>query len=804
MKPKQILAHAFSLLALSGTSLLAQNTVTVDPANPLVDFTSLAEWNSNGDQENWVANNLTPTVAGGSLSGTTTTGDTQLVLNPFAAEFPTGAPSIVTVEFQLTRPGTDGSAIQIFWNDNSGGFSAARSLVLPGVETPLDGLPHVYQFELRNVNTNLRGLRIDASQANGVFLEFDYVRLRIKTGTPVLDPTETLNSFTSLGEWNTDGNQEGWSVSSINSLNVSGGGFSGLTSGNDPQFILRNLALDSTTDDFDFVEIRLRKESSDTSRLDFFWADDNGNVSPLRKAVLPAGQWPADGQFHILQIPLGDFLTGTVTQLRFDPVSDSALSRSVTLDYVRLGRIEADDDNDGLANSVETDTGNFLTPSDTGTDPNDDDSDNDTFLDGVEVAFGTDPNDSNDFPEPSVTSYTESPAFYDIDIAITDNAPVVANGAATGFEISPALPAGLLFNEASGVISGTPTAASPATVYTVTATFAGAVTSDFELTLEVLNPGIERYLIVPAVYQVGSTITANTPVTFGVSPTGFTIAPSLPDGLILNTINGTITGTATVSAPATDYTVTANYESNPDATYDLNITVKAIPVVSVADGAPLVSYVSLGEWETAGDLDGWAFARATGTASGGILTFNATGADPQMSQGGVLDLSQGTTLEFRLRQPDTEILQVFWVDGSGGLSPDRRVTIEPTTFIPDGQFHLYQIDFEDVFVGNVSFLRIDPGNTGGRFVEIDHIRIGSTLPPADPAITDFNYDPVFGDIEITWTSTLGTGYTIESSPDLTEGSWTPVVERNGDAETTSYIGSPGTDDRFFRVMISNP
>ena len=51
-----------------------------------------------------------------------------------------------------------------------------------------------------------------------------------------------------------------------------------------------------------------------------------------------------------------------------------------------------DSDGDGLDNSVETNTGTFVSASDTGTDPNVFDSDNDGFSDGAEVAFGTDPN----------------------------------------------------------------------------------------------------------------------------------------------------------------------------------------------------------------------------------------------------------------------------------------------------------------------------------------------------------------------------------------------------------------------------
>jgi hypothetical protein len=38
-----------------------------------------------------------------------------------------------------------------------------------------------------------------------------------------------------------------------------------------------------------------------------------------------------------------------------------------------------------------------------------------------------------------------------------------------GYYIGPFLPAGLAFNNTTGIISGTPAAASPATTYTVTA-----------------------------------------------------------------------------------------------------------------------------------------------------------------------------------------------------------------------------------------------------------------------------------------------------------------------------------------------
>jgi hypothetical protein len=59
---------------------------------------------------------------------------------------------------------------------------------------------------------------------------------------------------------------------------------------------------------------------------------------------------------------------------------------------------DADDDGDGLLDAVETDTGTFVGPGDTGTDPLLADTDGDTFDDGEEVAEGTDPTDPDSFP----------------------------------------------------------------------------------------------------------------------------------------------------------------------------------------------------------------------------------------------------------------------------------------------------------------------------------------------------------------------------------------------------------------------
>ena len=74
--------------------------------------------------------------------------------------------------------------------------------------------------------------------------------------------------------------------------------------------------------------------------------------------------------------------------------------------------ISANDlDGDGIANSAETNTGIFVDATDTGTDPNNSDSDADGFGDGAEVAAGTDPNDA-DSPAPLAPGHVAERVLY--------------------------------------------------------------------------------------------------------------------------------------------------------------------------------------------------------------------------------------------------------------------------------------------------------------------------------------------------------------------------------------------------------
>lgn len=85
---------------------------------------------------------------------------------------------------------------------------------------------------------------------------------------------------------------------------------------------------------------------------------------------------------------------------------------------------------------------------------------------------------------PSALTYSSNPANYITAMPITSNTPASSGGAVVAYSIIPPLPTGLILNPTTGVISGTPTAVTPAASYTITATnSAGFTTAALTLTV---------------------------------------------------------------------------------------------------------------------------------------------------------------------------------------------------------------------------------------------------------------------------------------------------------------------------------
>jgi Protein of unknown function (DUF4038)/Putative collagen-binding domain of a collagenase/Fibronectin type III domain/Putative Ig domain len=91
----------------------------------------------------------------------------------------------------------------------------------------------------------------------------------------------------------------------------------------------------------------------------------------------------------------------------------------------------------------------------------------------------------NAAPEPpSNLTYSNNPAVYTAGTAISPNVPSSTGGVVASYSVSPALPAQLSLNTSTGVVTGTPMAASAVTAYLVTASNSvGSTTASLSITV---------------------------------------------------------------------------------------------------------------------------------------------------------------------------------------------------------------------------------------------------------------------------------------------------------------------------------
>jgi len=133
-------------------------------------------------------------------------------------------------------------------------------------------------------------------------------------------------------------------------------------------------------------------------------------------------------------------------------------------------------------------------------------------------------------------------------------------GEVVRFAVAPELPEGLQLDEATGVISGTPSAVAEEATYEVTAeNSAGTTTAALTFSVKRAPPSSLEYPSLEPVLNAGEEV--NVAAEVGGSATKFTVEPSLPKGLRLNGATGEIRGVPTAEAAEATYVVTASNEA---------------------------------------------------------------------------------------------------------------------------------------------------------------------------------------------------------------------------------------------------
>ena len=154
-------------------------------------------------------------------------------------------------------------------------------------------------------------------------------------------------------------------------------------------------------------------------------------------------------------------------------------------------------------------------------------------------------------------------------------------GPVATWSISPSLPTGLNIDASTGEISGTPTVVSPSTVYTITASNSGG-TDTATVTIQVndVAPSSVAYSSTFLQLTKDTAMTPDEPTNLGGTVTSWTITPDLPNGLSINAVNGTISGTPLSVSTATTYTINAA-NSGGSATVSITILINDAPPSSI-------------------------------------------------------------------------------------------------------------------------------------------------------------------------------------------------------------------------------
>ncbi len=228
---------------------------------------------------------------------------------------------------------------------------------------------------------------------------------------------------------------------------------------------------------------------------------------------------------------------------------------------------------------------------------------------------------------PTALTYTANTVSYCNGVTITNNLPTNSGGVPTAYTVSPALPAGLVLDPVSGIISGTPAGAAAAANYTITAANSCGFTAKAVNIAVTIAPASLTYSVNPVVYCPGSAITANTPSNNGGTAISYSVNPALPAGLNLNTATGIISGTPSSVTAASNYMVTAT-NSCGFTSVAVNITIAGAAPTALTYASNTVSYCL-----------GFPITNNSPSSSGGAPT--AYTVSPALPAGLVLDPVSG-------------------------------------------------------------------------------------------------------------------------------------------------------------------
>ncbi|MCD9021505.1 discoidin domain-containing protein [Cohnella silvisoli] len=161
------------------------------------------------------------------------------------------------------------------------------------------------------------------------------IKLEIVGGNVNLNWLRFDNSYVKTWEFNTNGDTEGWTTPNIASFTTAGGSLNGTLTNSDPQMLSPdNLATNITTNKT--ISIKLKNGTAGKKAKVFFTTTSDSTFNETKSKEFDLN--PNTAVFSEYSINMGDVpgWTGTLKQLRIDPVNDLTSSGTFSVDQVRV------------------------------------------------------------------------------------------------------------------------------------------------------------------------------------------------------------------------------------------------------------------------------------------------------------------------------------------------------------------------------------------------------------------------------------------------------------------------------------
>jgi hypothetical protein len=367
-------------------------------------------------------------------------------------------------------------------------------------------------------------------------------------------------------------------------------------------------------------------------------------------------------------------------------------------------------------------------------------------------------------------SYAGSPFTYVKGTVITTLTPTLGGGTLTSCTSSPTLPAGLSVDNSTCVISGTPTAVSSAASYTITATNSGGSSSaTISITVNDVVPALS-YSGAPFTFTKGTAISTQTPTDSGGAVTSCSASPSLPAGLSLSSAC-VVTGTPTVVAATTSYTITAS-NSGGSSTATVSLTVN--------DVVPSISYSGI----AAGGYDiNSAIPTLTPSNSGGTIT--SCSSSPTLPAG--LSLSSTCVITGTPTTPSGSTSYTISATNSGGTGT-ATIALQINNIAPNIAYAGSPFSWSR----NTPITSQPPANTGG-------VPTSCSVSPALPSGLTLSTACVISGTPTVFATRAS--YTITATYSVGSGTATISVTVSNLPPSLSY--SPSTISESLRIAISS-